>query len=144
MPLFRPTAPFVCRATLTANQTGIATATYTEVAFDSAPINEGGYFNTSNNRLTPPAGKLSLSLVLNVDGLKSYTSDAYLNCAFYKNASLFNAVVIYPANGQGIPSLSIWDVPNGTDYYEAYVYGASASTVTVTALYSNFMAAMYV
>lgn len=118
------------KATLSANQTGIADSTYTKIQFDTEAWDVGAcYDNATNYRWTPPAGKVALTVAAHTTGTISAGS---LCCAqIYKNGAIFaqatpNHAVIANDNRS---SVTATDNANGTDYYEAYVYiDVSAST----------------
>ena len=115
------------------NQTGIADITNTKVTFTTEAVDNGGYYDTTNSRWTPPAGPVQIEANVTITG----TFVAGLECrAFiYKNGADFmrSSPSHTASTGGGTVSVSIMDVANGTDYYEIYVYGdVSSGTITVS------------
>lgn len=138
-----PTVTRACFcATLSADQTGIANATATKVAFNTETFDIGSYFDAvTNYRWVPPAGKVRLSAFLRVTGL---TAGTELVVSLRKNGtafSLFSAL----ADASGIARAMISTIvdSNGTDYWEIYITGTTAGTITVASTnlgvpYSSF------
>lgn len=92
----------------------------------SAVFNNGGYWNNSTKRFTPPAGFYTFSL-----SLKAAVSNSTNTIHLYKNG----AAIASASDGNSgswvlTQTISIDDQANGTDYYEAYWAGSSLSVPT--------------
>lgn len=126
------------RASLSANQTGIASITQTKLAFASVAFDRLGNFDTSLNRFTPPAAKpVYLGARVNLQGA---VAGSLAVLQIFKNGSVLASQPFYvDAAGEGWAGVNVVDNPSGADYYEAYIYGNSAGTMTVTAsAYTQF------
>lgn len=111
------------------NQTSIASTTPTKVTFGAEDWDTGSYFDTTNSRWTPPAGKVRLSASVFASTI---TTSSEQILAIYKNGSVLRQVDT--SNGAtsftGL-SITILDSANGTDYYEVYVTLTTGSTATI-------------
>jgi len=128
------------RAYLSANQTGVADITYTKVALNTASIDAGTWFDTTNNRWVPQSTRRIMIIAnLLIQGTIAVGNSAAL--AIYKNGVLV-------ANGvpsatsfidQGRMTSNYMDTPNGTtDYYEIYGYvDVTAGTATFNSNQTN-------
>ena len=140
MPLFRTQKPSF-RATLSASQTGIATVTATKVTFNTESWDVGGFFDTTNNRWTPPPGKIALAAKLSITGTWAAGNTVFM--MFYKNNALVEHATPFwapIANAQRCAGTLVDDA-NGTDYYEIFVQGtidSGTGTVSNTAAHANF------
>lgn len=111
------------------NQTGIATATWTKLTFGTEEWDVGGYYDTSTSRFTPPAGKYDLKAGYFFSAGVADTGYGWIG--IYKNGALLKEV---RDNASGVDDgsyISALVDANGTDYFEAYCYGATVSSLTV-------------
>lgn len=115
------------------NQGSITSQTDTKLTFETEAFDIGGYFDTTNSRWTPPAGRVVLTAVVQVSGtIQQFGAASVL---IYKNGSLYKTgVVEYGGNtGATAAGITVIDSANGTDYYEAWVNGwASSGSLTVS------------
>lgn len=130
---------------LASSQTGITSATYTKVEFDTedTDVTTSGTWDSINYRWTPGlAGKYYLSLNLEVfpasDTAKQWLAVIYKNGSSHTYAYLnMNAFDLRSSGSQAL-GVSLIDYANSTDYYEGYVYmQANSGTVTVRATNDN-------
>ncbi len=124
-------APPRCKATLSADQTGVASATWTKVTLNSESQDVGNYFDTTNKRWTPPKGRIGISAAARFSaGLQDQQTYA---CAIYKNGAIFKCGAFFHSSGTGVidPTVMVYDDASGTDYYEMWCYGVSAGTLTL-------------
>jgi hypothetical protein len=130
---------------LNSSQTGVTSATYTKVEFDTEDTNvtTSGTWDSTNYRWTPGlAGKYYLSLNLEVfpasDTAKQWLAVIYKNGSSLTYAYLnMNAFDLRSQGSQAL-GVSLVDYANSTDYYEGYVYmQANSGTVTVRATNDN-------
>jgi len=119
------------KATLSADQTGIVPSSFTKVTFNTAGTNVGSNFNTTNNRWTPPAGRVMIGATLYAG---AGAAGVNINVCIYKNGALLNYAVTNTGSVT-ISNVSVQtiDVANGTDYYECYFLHNGASNATVYA-----------
>lgn len=123
------------RATLSANQTGVADATPTKIAFNVETFDVGGWYdNATNYRFTPQSTvPVRLDVAAQMTGTISVGSPVSVN--IYKNGapvSVGMPTFAVTAN-ENRCSAGLTDIPNGTtDYYEAYTYiDTSSGTGTI-------------
>lgn len=141
--LVDPAKPYF-RVTLAADQTGVADATATKIAFDTEAADVGGYYdNATNFRWTPPAGLVTMQLQLVLSG--TYLASGLIRALIYKNGSSFAFSTSRTGTTTGGGTfIAVTDIANGTDYYEAWGYGdTSASTATFVAVGSFFSGACF-
>lgn len=100
----------------------IASATWTKLVFDNAAYNNGAFYSTTNSRYTPPLGEILLVASVWANGVL-VGSDLYIG--IYKNGTLFKFATGNSVNG--MVQITCTDMANGTDYYEAWVQGYTAS-----------------
>jgi len=117
------------KATLSADQTGIAPSSFVKVTFNTAGTNVGSNFNTTNNRWTPPAGRILIGATLYAG---AGAASVNINACIYKNGALLNYAVMNTGSAT-ISNVSVQtiDVANGTDYYECYFLHNGASNASV-------------
>lgn len=112
------------------DQTGIGSGTYTKITFGTELFDIGSLF--SNSRWTPPAGSVHVKgIAVLYQGLTSGTVavlSIHKNGSEYKTAS---SIVGTPASGYAGLTVDIVDRANGTDYYELFASGTTASTFSV-------------
>lgn len=129
-------------ATKASNQTGISSATRTKVTFTTETFDQGGYYDNTNSKWTPPAGRVFITTQIYTTGTWGTGSPYYIEALIYKNGSAVASKYAYPV----VANLNMMDVvfiddANGTDYYEAYVYQATSSgnvTVDSSGIYTRF------
>jgi len=113
------------------DQTGIAANTWTKIQFNTKAFDQGGHFdNTTNYRWTPAAGQVEILIQTNASGL---TASSIHYVAIYKNGSEFKrGFVVASSGGTAGASVDVLDNASGTDYYEAWAFGAAATTWSLT------------
>jgi hypothetical protein len=128
-------------AYLSANQTGIASATQTKVALNVEDFDTNNCFSTANSRFTPTvAGYYQFNGVLYFSGTGSYTG-----CTVFKNGVANISGSATNANsGEVISTVSCILYLNGTtDYVELYGFSVLvAGTGTFTATSTRFSGAL--
>lgn len=123
-------------------QTGVVSSTPTLITFNtvtSPGYNTGGFFNTSTNRWTPPAGTVVMNGCMYGTGtIAAGTSSIFY---IYKNGSPFVQINGLAQTGQGFACGSAQDRANGTDFYQVYGYlttTAGTATFSGSATLVNF------
>lgn len=121
------------------DQTSITHDVQTKITFTTEVFDIGGYYDATNSKWTPPAGRVLLTSTLywttNVvigDGSAVY---------IYKNGSAMSQDLLYAAKTASVQVKSVViDDANGTDYYEVYglVSGIGPYTVNGTVSLSYF------
>lgn len=111
-------------------QTGIATLTATKITFGTEGHDYGGYFDTALSRWTPPASPIRLSAFVQGNG---FTASTLATLLLYKNGVVFARVnqTVTAAGTLETLGITACDVANGSDYYELYIYGTTAGSITV-------------
>lgn len=116
------------------DQTGVASATYTQITFGTEAYDVGGCF--ASNAWTPPAGKVTMSLGFYATG--TMTLGATVTVNIYKNGSLLYNGVWPSGTNQASGFLAADDIANGTDVYTAYAYVTLTSgTATISGNRAN-------
>lgn len=120
-------------ATLSANQTGIVDNTATKITFNTEGWDVGSHFDATNNRWTPPAGKVRLNWAVRaLPASGTLQADNNDFSALYKNGSLLARGICAIHATRWLSGGSYFDDANGTDYYEVYVsVNVDSGTVTV-------------
>lgn len=111
------------------NQTGIANGVFTKATFATEVFDIGSLYDTTLSRWTPPASMVRLvAAVQFLNGLND--NNAVL--AIYKNGVRYKdgQCSIGGATDSGI-TVTIIDRANGTDYYEVFFFGSTATTLTL-------------
>jgi hypothetical protein len=116
----------------TTNQTGIVNGTFTKVTFGTELFDIGSFYDASTSRWTPPAGVVNIvaSTYMDTNLIASniYIVSVYKNGVRYKDSHILSG-------GGGVtlaaPVINIIDRANGTDFYEIFVFGSTASTFNV-------------
>lgn len=118
------------RATLSANQTGVASNTSTVVQFNTLAYNTGSYFNASTYTWTPPAGPVTLSGSAYVTGA---FNAGELGLTILKNGVAIAGSLLFNNNTSASAcACTVEDVANGTDTYQVAVFPVLTSgTATV-------------
>ena len=112
------------------DQTGITASTVTKVTFTTEAIDVGAFYDAANSKWVPPAGPVHVSLRIRLTG--GVVVDNIYLIYIHKNGSEIAKVIgVAPANGNMGLQLELYDVANGTDYYEGFVYGEGAGDKTV-------------
>lgn len=103
------------------NQTGIVTATFTKVTYDTEAIDVGGYYDTTNSRWTPPAGRYKIDVFIQYTaGIVSGFRGA---AVLYKNGTgIGTSIVHFSSTAGSSVFLSKIVEANGTDYFEGWCY----------------------
>ena len=124
------------RARLAASQVSIPSVTDTKLALATVDFDIGGYFDAAvNYRWAPPAGPVRLSAMVNLSGLTGATA---ATLKIFKNgAVLASGLQVADAGGLAYPSISIVDLASGGDYYEFFVHGTTATTITAAGAVST-------
>lgn len=123
------------------NQTGITTGTPTLVTFGTEDFDIGSYYNTTNSRWTPPAGKYIINAYI-TQATANMVDTARIGLYIYKNGS---AIQFAPeavsgsgiVQGHGITGIVDAD---GDDYFEIYATfsGGGDKTIDGTAIQTFF------
>ena len=101
-------------ATLSADQTGVSSSTYTKVAFATEEWDTDSKYDVSNYRFTPTvAGYYQFNI-----GVRCNSSTTNL-IALYKNGAIFRRGT---GTGQQQTQLSIMAVADTDDFFEAFVF----------------------
>lgn len=115
------------------DQTGVATATPTKIAFNTEIADSGSDFDTSTNRFTPGvAGAYAFTIAAQVNNLAA-TGDI-VQVHLYKNAAVIATAKGVAADAADAvqPVLHFVAAANGTtDYFEAFVEHDSGVNQTV-------------
>lgn len=117
---------------LSANQTGITSATHTKVQLNTELFDTNNTFNTTNNRFTPDvAGYYQISWGVNINGtgLGYSIGEIYKNGTTYQYGNFSNvSAVEVLSNGSSLVYMN-----GSTDYLELYAIStATSGTVTFT------------
>lgn len=128
-------------ATLSANQTGVASSTNTKVAFNTKDFDTNSNFNTTTNRFTPTiAGYYQINAQLYLSG-----NGGYSGCSIYKNGVAYSYGNNISSNaGEVLSVASALIYLNGTtDYIEMYGFSILVSgTATFISVGTRFSASM--
>lgn len=120
------------RAVLSADQTGIVTATHTLAAFATEVFDIGSAYNPATYRWTPAANKpVFMAAYARFNG--GIVDQQIFVIAIRKNGTTVSESA-GRASGTGemsVPPVFWIDVPNGTDYYDVTFYGAGTGNKTV-------------
>ncbi|WP_316188331.1 MULTISPECIES: hypothetical protein [unclassified Bradyrhizobium] len=110
------------------NQTGVVSATWTQLTFGTEVYDIGNYF--ASNVWTPPAGKVHLSASFYATG--TIAGGALVGVAIAKNGANLRHAFVPSGSNFGGASISCDDVANGTDTYSVFIYVTTTSgTATV-------------
>jgi len=116
-----------------ANQTGIVPATDTKITFPNEEFDIGGYYDASNSRFTPPAGKYLLSASVWWSAGLVDQNQHFIE--IFKNGVLWK-LESRETSGTNPFSNSITAIvdSNGTDYWEIYAQGNGAGNKSIVGL----------
>lgn len=107
----------------TVDQTGVVTATWTKVNFDTQDYDMGSAWHDINDRWEP--GYLGLAHVDAAVGWVATTAGAPLEIALYRNGTLIHqspALVTHDTTANQGPKLSVdFEILTATDYFEIFV-----------------------
>lgn len=117
------------RASLSADQTGIASSTATAIALNQEAFDNGGYFDIATGRWTPPSGPVRLSGNLQAVNV---TAGNVAYALLLKNGSIIAECGGVCVSGVVLANADIVDVANGTDYYQLGVIGVTGTTITIS------------
>jgi len=123
---FAPSVRASFLARKSANQAAIAGLT--KITFNTEEFDIGSYYDTSNNRWTPPAGTCQIMVCLHFSSIAS-PPDGYI--LLYKNGAL------HRSSNFGTHVFTVIDQCNGTDYYEVYADASDLSYDIKTSNYSG-------
>lgn len=128
------------RSSLSAAQTGIAHLVVTKVNFNTEAFDLGDVFNTSNARYTPRAGvPYSMAVGLECQGLSPSTG--YVMLIMKNGGEILRATGASNLGGVIYANAAFIDSPNGTDYYEVFIYGSTGTTFQVNVSNNTFFSA---
>jgi len=132
----------LCRAKLSADQTGVVSSVNTKINFDTTDFNVGSGFDTTNKWFKPTiAGYYELHAQVGIDAIDGHNMGIYLQ----KNGSVYNGCS--HASGQTVSqTVDVTDVAylNGsTDYIEVYAGQTNGSNASFKAG-STFFSAKYI
>jgi len=114
-------------AYLSANQ-NISNTTWTKAQIDTEVFDIGScYDNSTNYRFTPTAGKYLFTCQIAFATGTDFSNGAV---ALYKNGSVFITANEDNNYVNGI-NITVYDVANGTDYYEMFCFHNLGSTVAI-------------
>ena len=123
--LIKPTNTPAFKAIMSSGQS-ISANTVTVVQINSEVFDIGGYFNTSNYRFTPPAGKYCF-----IGNLGNGEYETYLEVSILKNGSKVSENIIELNSGTwaGRSPVHAVEEANGSDYFELGVRAGSGMTI---------------
>lgn len=113
------------------DQTGILTATATKLTFGTESYDVGSFYDTTNSKWTPPAGKVQISATVYVTA--GIVDQQQFQLFLYKNGAFFKSGLVCVGSGTTPAGafLNVTDAAGGTDYYELYFIGQGAGNKTV-------------
>jgi hypothetical protein len=117
-------------------QTGI-NMTATKVTFGTEVYDTGGFYDATSSKWTPPAGPITIKAGM------VYTTNVVVgsfgSLSIYKNGTIFKQGLVFGAFAAGFMNgeVTIDDVANGTDYYEVYTSGGTASNFAIDGVAAN-------
>lgn len=116
----------------TTDQTGITSATNVKVTAATETFDYGGYYDATNSKWTPPAGRVAIKATVRFTA--NVVDAALYHLVLYKNNAAYKVGCIQHAGGTGNigASLAVDDDANGTDYYELYAFGGGAGDKTIS------------
>jgi hypothetical protein len=114
-----------------ASQTGVASAVFTKVTFNTEEFDTNNNYDTSTSRFTPTvAGYYQMNWNLDTGGVTTSItiSDLYKNGSSFKRSG---GLAIAGIGEQYVNGSALVYANGTTDYFEIYVYIGSGSTATV-------------
>lgn len=126
----------------TVDQSGIPNGVNTQILWTNTSLNEGGFFNTSLSRWTPPAGKCLITAQLYCSS--GLALGAQLILMLYKNGAPVKQGLSFATGAAASVPCTFIDNCNGTDYYEVYVFLVTSTTGNIycgdaTGAYTYFL-----
>jgi hypothetical protein len=109
------------------DQAGLTDGATTKLSFTNELSDIGGFYDAANSKWVPPAGPVRLSARATTSGVKAAGG---VQIDIYKNGELLHAGPYYPMQTSN-SHITCTDVANGSDYYEAFLYGDAITTLTV-------------
>jgi hypothetical protein len=103
----------------------ITTSIHNKLTLGFELYDQGGHYDTTLSRWTPPAGIVHISAGVYVS--TGTTANTYVIAAIFKNGGNFKQGVILTPTTHGGSQVSVDDVANGTDYYELHVWAAGTA-----------------
>jgi hypothetical protein len=125
------------KATLSANQTGIADNAMVKVAFDTTSRNEGGYFKP--NKWTPPGGLVAINVA--VTFLENIADKDQIQVFVSKNGATLRGATFFTGGDRAQLAVNFSDLASGTDIYEVFFviyHGSGMHTVLADPRYTYF------
>lgn len=115
------------------SQTGIATATDTKITFTNIARNLGGFYDDTNSRWVPSAGPVILQAELLLSGVTDQTQAI---ATIFKNGGIALRGASYASGTSSFARVLFVDIASGTDYYEVYAQGTTATSITCSGIVS--------
>lgn len=111
-------------------QSGIAPIINTKLTFTTEVYDVGNVYDAANSKWTPPAG------LIHIDAGMFFTSGLTIgsnaSISVFKNGAQYKQQSRPMSAADGGLGISVDDQANGTDFYEIFVQGSSASTLIVS------------
>jgi hypothetical protein len=100
------------------DQTGLVSGSFTKITFTTEVYDNGGYYDAANSRWTPPAGIVHIEFQSLISGV---TAASGLEAGIFKNGAINKRGVNVAVSTSDGCKVSLDDIANGADYYEAVV-----------------------
>lgn len=118
------------RAAFKANKNNVAQAltdaVATKVTFGTEISDIGGFYDAANSKWTPPPGPVQLQFAVWCTG--TYVAGTQGQASIYKNGAALCTFICYAVDTSGVSgNMNAFDVANGSDYYECYMYADTSS-----------------
>lgn len=117
----------------------ISLITNTKVTCTTEVFDQGSYYDATNSKWTPPAGPILAHCVVYATG--TFSSGDHVSAIIYKNGVEFARFIARSPGGSELQaSIFVFDVANGSGYYECYTYitGSGSPAVFGAAGYTYF------
>jgi hypothetical protein len=126
-----------------ADQTGIASETWTKVLFQATDFNDATRYNVGTSRWIPPSGRCQITGSVGFSTGSTLLIGTPLLICVYKNGTIYKvAVGSMLSTALASVNITIIDSCNGTDFYEIGIYLYTNTTATIPAtnasLYTYF------
>lgn len=116
---------------LSADQSGIANGTFTQVLFDTVDFDTGGFYDPVLAKWSPPAGYYHFTAQLTYS--TSLVANNLYRSVIYKNGvALANTTLQPSVNGLFSPIASFDDLAADGDYYSVFAWGGGSGTRTIS------------
>jgi len=114
-----------------ADQTGIASATWTKITYTAEEYDHGSVYDAANSRLTPGrAGVWLIGALVNFTA--GIVDQSAYQCAIYKNGAPYRASYSRASGTNSLSAALVCTVEvDADDYIEIYAYGAGTGDKTV-------------